>query len=334
MFGVDLHEALSDAGMAVTTVALAPGAHEPLLPLPSLGTEQLGWTTLGALRKAMRAADVVVGHGSRTLPACALAGAGLATPFVYRNIGDPLYWANTWRRRARVRSFFSRAAAVTALWPGSADALVYRLRVPRGKVHILPNAVPASRCPPVSTGGRPVARHNMGLDPHRPTLAYVGSLTPEKDVATVIRALSGLPHLQLVVVGDGPLRGHLEGEAAQVAPGRVTFAGAMHSSMPAFAAADLVVLPSRSEGMPGVLIEAGMAGLPVVATDVGGVAEVVRPGVTGELIRPGDVAGLRTAMRKALLRAGDYGEAARRHCLRHFEIRVVADGWARLLNSF
>jgi glycosyltransferase involved in cell wall biosynthesis len=101
----------------------------------------------------------------------------------------------------------------------------------------------------------------------------------------------------------------------------------------ALAAADVVVSCSRTEGMPGVLIEAGLSGRPAVATDVGGVAEIVRDGETGMLVRPGDVGGLTAALVRALAERSRLGVAARAHCLATFEIGVVADGWADLLRT-
>ena len=100
---------------------------------------------------------------------------------------------------------------------------------------------------------------------------------------------------------------------------------------PALAAADAVVLSSRTEGMPGVLIEAGLSERPVVAFDVGAVSEVVVDGETGVLVAPrrrrraggGAPAGPR--------RPGRMGAAARERCLARFEIGVVGARWAELV---
>ena len=78
---------------------------------------------------------------------------------------------------------------------------------------------------------------------------------------------------------------------------------------------------------------AGLAGRPAVATDVGGVAQIVRDGETGLLVDPGDVAGLTTALVRALPERDRLGANARAHCLATFEISPVADGWAALLRG-
>src|SRR5207245_1839639 len=92
-FAVGLGAALEARGRSVRTVALAPGKSDGALPVPTFGTSTLAPRTLRSLRGASRDAAVVVAHGSRALPACAIATAGRGQPLVYRNIGDPRYWA-------------------------------------------------------------------------------------------------------------------------------------------------------------------------------------------------------------------------------------------------
>ena len=108
----------------------------------------------------------------------------------------------------------------------------------------------------------------------------------------------------------------------------------------ALAAADLVLLTSRTEGMPGVLIEAGLSGRAAVAPDVGGVAEIVQDGATGVLVPLEDVgapgalaARVAHGVRRALGAHQDLGAAARERCLAEFEIEPVATRWQTLLTS-
>lgn len=332
VFATDLHAALERRGWQVATVALVAGRTSGL-DLPVLGRSSLAPATLWRLRAAMGRAAVTVAHGSRTLPACALAGLGTGRPSVYRSIGDPLHWACTPARRARVRLGLGRAAAVVALWPGAAAALASKLGVPVGKVSVIPNGVPAGRWRPADPARQAAAHAELGLDPDRPVVVYVGALTPEKDVGTAVEAVAEVDGCQLVVVGGGPLRDRLEAVAGRLAPGRVRFTGPVPAPQQVLATADLVVLPSRSEGMPAVLIEAGLAGLGAVATEVGGVAEIVVPGSTGELVPPGDPQALGAALRRALGRAEAYGQAARTRCLELFELEPVADRWSELLTG-
>jgi len=109
--------------------------------------------------------------------------------------------------------------------------------------------------------------------------------------------------LLVCIVGDGALRAELDVEAQRLGIAeRVVFAGAVEDVRPWLAAFDLFVLPSRSEGLPGALMEAMAMGCPVIASDVGGVSEVV--GDAGVLVEPGDVAEFATQISRLLADRG------------------------------
>jgi glycosyltransferase involved in cell wall biosynthesis len=300
----------------------------------------MGPGTLLALRRSARGADVVVAHGSRTLDACAVALAGSGTPFIYRSIGDPSAWSAHGVRRMRTALLLRRAARVTVLWPGAADTLRTLHGVPAGKIEVTPNGVAAEGHPVPGRADRVAARARLGLPAEAPVATCIGALSVEKRVDTAIEAVSRLPGVHLLVAGDGPERATLEAQATRAAPGRVHFAGVLPGSGEALAAADVVVLASRTEGMPGVLIEAGLAARPCVATAVGGVADVIDDGVTGVLVPP-DGAGLAPALADALGgllttgpgRLAEMGAAARHRCLDRFSLSTVASSWAALLTG-
>ncbi|HWH36043.1 MAG TPA: glycosyltransferase family 4 protein [Acidimicrobiales bacterium] len=333
VFATDLGRALTGRGLDVRSVALVPGGHGAALDVAHLGTRALSPSTLGRLRAEAAGVAVVVAHGSRTLPACALGLLGRPVPFVYRNIGDPGYWSASPGRRLRAGLLLRRARAVAALWPGAAGELSRRYGVPASRIHVIPNGVPAGRFPLVEEPHRLAARRALALAPGGAVAVFVGSLTPEKDVGVAIRALVHLDGVELVVAGDGPERAGLEALAAAVAPGRVRFLGVAAEPASVLAAADVLVLPSRSEGMPGVLIEAGLSGIPVVATAVGGVAEVVVDGQTGRLVPPADGRALAAAVTEVLEAPGALVAAARRRCLDRFELTSVASAWTHLLEE-
>ena len=165
---------------------------------------------------------------------------------------------------------------------------------------------------------------------HAKVVAYVGALSPEKRVGDAIDAVAGLPAAHLVIAGAGPQGDDLATRAERDAPGRTHFLGMVKDTRLVYRAADVVVLPSVTEGIPATLIEAGLSGLPVVATDVGGIRQIVVPGETGFLVTPGDVEGLRRVIDSAFGSA-HFGDAARAHCLERFDLSVIADGWADLL---
>jgi glycosyltransferase involved in cell wall biosynthesis len=330
-FAVDLAAALGDRGVASEVVALVPGAGDPL-DVATLGRAALAPATLRALRRRAGGAHAVVAHGSRTLPACAMALAGHRTPVVYRSIGDPGAWAGGPVRRLRTRALLGRMAAVAALWQAAADAVHDLYGVPRSRLHVLPNGVPAARCPVPDAPARAVARARLGLPPGAPVVAAIGALSAEKQLTDAVDAVAKVDGVHLLVAGDGPERPALERRAAALGD-RAHFAGMLAGPADALAAADVVVSCSRTEGMPGVLIEAGLSGLPAVATDVGGVAQIVRNGETGVLVRQGDVDGLAGGLMRALAERSRLGPAARARCLATFEIGPVADGWCHLLRT-
>jgi glycosyltransferase involved in cell wall biosynthesis len=336
VFATDLHHALVALGRKVDTVALAAGSVGGL-DLPTLGPSRRHPRTLDALRRAARGASVVVAHGSTTLPMCALVRPVSHTPFVYRQISESTFWAGSTARRLRVRAALSLASRVVALWDGSAATLETTFGVPRRKIRVVPNGVPPGRFPPIEPDATPVARRALGLDPARPTVLSIGALVPEKGVDVAIRAVGRVERAQLLVAGDGPERSRLEALAADHAPGRVVFSGSVREPRPCFEAADVVVLPSRGgDSMPAVLIEAGLMGVPAIATPVEGIVDILDEGRAGELVTQDDDAGLARAVAGLLddrTRARALADAARAHCVARYDIAVVAAQWLRVLEE-
>jgi glycosyltransferase involved in cell wall biosynthesis len=333
VFATDLHEALEHAGYSVRTVALAAGQVGGLQHRV-LGSTRLGPTTLRSLRDEVRAAAVVVAHGSSTLPACALATLGTGAPFVYRQISQSGFWASTTLRRARVRIGLARAALVVALWQGAADALRDGFSVSQTRIRLVPNGVPASRVVPPAD--RTAARAAFGLGTDDVVILYFGALVREKGVDLVVDAIGNVPGVRLIVVGDGPERSALEAQARSLGA-RVVFTGSLGDLRPAFAASDVNVLASRGgDSMPAALIEAGLAGLPSIATPVEAIPEIVVDGVTGCLVpvgAPRQLADALAALVDDSARRQRMGEAARAHCRQHFSIERVAEMWADVLTE-
>jgi glycosyltransferase involved in cell wall biosynthesis len=140
-------------------------------------------------------------------------------------------------------------------------------------------------------------------DRRSPRIVSVGRLKAPKDAFTLVRALAGLPRgsFEAVVVGDGPDRAALEAEVESLALAPVLeLAGERRDVPELLATADIFVLSSRSEGLPMTILEAMAAGLPVVASSVGGVPEVVVDGETGLVVPPGDPASLAAAIERLL----------------------------------
>lgn len=337
VFAVDLAAGLQALGVAVETVALEPGAHGDRLPVRALGKRRFGLRTVRELRNVARQSDVVVAHGSSTLPATALGLIGTGRPIAYRQISDPGVWAASWPRRLRVAAFLRRTKAVVATSEVSAAIVKrhYRLRS-RPPVTVIPNAVPAPRFRPPSPEERAEARATSGLPAGAVVVLFVGAVAPEKGVDLAIGALARLETTFLLVAGDGPARRQCEELAARRLPGRHLFLGSVDDPKRAYWAADVFVLPSRTESMPAVLIEAGLCGLASVATDVGAVAEIIDDGVTGCLVPAGDPQALTGALQALARDPGrrqTIGAAAAERCTMHFTIGRVAPQWVDLLTA-
>jgi glycosyltransferase involved in cell wall biosynthesis len=200
-----------------------------------------------------------------------------------------------------------------------------RLRIGRpAQLHVVHNGVDPS---PWISASRPAPRLASGGS----RVVMVGRLQAPKDPFTLIRAWAQVPEPhRLALVGDGPLQPSVAALIDELGLAeRVTLLGARADVPAILAEADLFVLCTTREGLPLAVIEAMMSGLPVVASDVGAVAEAVRDGETGLLVPAGDAAALASALRTLLddpARRYAYGEAGRRRALKHFtEARMVGD---------
>ena len=177
---------------------------------------------------------------------------------------------------------------------------------------------------------RPVVRASLGAAPDDLLVGNIARLFPEKDQATLLAAVAHvratLPQVRLVIVGDGPLLDTLMAQARALGiEDRVTFAGFRDDLPAVLQALDLQVHSSIKEGLP-VAVCAGLAaGLPVVSTDIDGVAELIRDGDTGALVPPGDAHRLAVAMQYWLQhREAAQALGARARQQMHDEFRLEA----------
>jgi glycosyltransferase involved in cell wall biosynthesis len=169
----------------------------------------------------------------------------------------------------------------------------------RDRVHVIHNAViPFSECKsPLSL--QHLRRHGL------PMVGVIGRLSSEKGIDVLLDAVAscfanGIP-ISVIIAGDGPERYSLQTQATTLGlAAHVHFLGTVDNLPALYSQLDLVVLPSRSEGLPNVLLEALAADVPVVATAVGAVPEVLTDCAIGELVRPQDPAALAVGIRRAL----------------------------------
>lgn len=222
----------------------------------------------------------------------------------------------TERVRRLKRASSRRLAAHIAVGAASARAVEADAGLPPRSVRTIHNGVPDRPLPPPS----PDAPH--------PAAVTLARLDPVKGLDVLARAVAAIPALHATVIGRGPEEDLLAREAAALGVAdRFVLAGWRDDPGPALADADLFVLPSRAEGLPLSICEAMLAGLAVVASDVGSVREVVEDGVTGLLVPPDDAAALTAAIRALVddpARRAAMGAAGRDRAVAGFTVDAMA----------
>ncbi|MFA5309410.1 MAG: glycosyltransferase [Dehalococcoidales bacterium] len=177
-------------------------------------------------------------------------------------------------------------------------------------------------------------RESLGIGERDTVVLYAGRLDLVKGVGYLLRAAARVlprrPAVKVLIVGEGSLRKQYEAYAAPLSPA-VIFAGWRKDIPRLMNAADIFVLPSLSEGAANVAMEAGASGLPVIASAVGEIPHIIVPGLTGELVAPGDVDGLAAALEKLLdspALARQMGEAARKRMAEKYTWNIICEAVA------
>jgi glycosyltransferase involved in cell wall biosynthesis len=173
-----------------------------------------------------------------------------------------------------------------------------------------------------------------------PRVLCVARMVPEKDHDTLLAAFARTaqvhPEAELWLVGDGPRLAEIRDLARRLLPDdRVTILPPREDLRPLLNQASLLVLSSRAEAFPNVILEAMASGLPVVATRVGGVPELVDSGRTGWLVNAGDASGLAAAMSQALSDPDTrqlMGRAAHEQVLEKFSLDTMVAQYEEVLN--
>jgi glycosyltransferase involved in cell wall biosynthesis len=228
---------------------------------------------------------------------------------------------------------------VTLTDRGAQEHVQYRIAGPE-KFVTIPSGIALSefrsvRVDPV------VKRKEMGVPAEGPVIGTVGRLVPIKGHEWLLKAaprvLAEFPQTTFVFIGEGPLWSQLRQLAAELGiTSHVIFLGARQDVPECLAVFDLFAFPSINEGMGRALIEAMAVGLPVVASRVGGIPDIVEDGKNGVLVPPMDEGPLAGAIRGLLRdprRRGAYGEAAKRSVDDRFDVGAMVNSIERLYDA-
>jgi glycosyltransferase involved in cell wall biosynthesis len=236
--------------------------------------------------------EIVQVNGARTVKYGAFAhllSRDKTWTLIYRNIGNPEDWVKGVLRQLLYRKVvIPQINGVVGVSQKTLDNLLAFYSISLPSIHI-PRGVDIDELrTPLSCQA---IRQDLGVPEQAPVLLYIGSLSPEKRLDRLFRIVKqvqcSLPTLKLWIVGDGPLRPKLEKDVVSLGIAEnVQFWGLQEDVGRYITAANLLLLTSDTEGLPGVVLEAGILGLPALSTRVGGTEECIRHGETGMLFDP------------------------------------------------
>ncbi|MBI2824159.1 MAG: glycosyltransferase [Planctomycetia bacterium] len=234
--------------------------------------------------------------------------------------------ARAWLRPVQAWMLRTQCAAYAAN-SQSTRAFLAGHGVPEDKIELIANGHETERfCAPVD---RNAVRAGIGVEPAERLAIFVGRLVDTKRVNDLIGAVHGLngaaKGLRVAIIGDGPQRGTLEAQTREAGLAEVIrFLGVRRDVVELLRSADLFVFPSEIEGLSNAVIEAALAGLPIVGCDVAGVRDIVDDGREALLVPPRDPAALAAAIRRYLddpALAARHGAAARERALQAYAIQ-------------
>jgi glycosyltransferase involved in cell wall biosynthesis len=294
-------------------------------PLPFRGDADL--RLIGRLRRLIRSEkpDVLHIHSRRGDLLAALAGRLEKIPMIHsRRVDNPPRWVDT-----RVK--FPLFEIIVTISEGIRDVLI-GAGVPTDRVVCVPSVVDTGRYRPGCD--KAWFRSEFGLTESETAIGVIAQLIPRKGHAVLFDALptvlSRHPNTRVLLFGQGPMEAELRTSVrAHGLEDAVAFAGYRNDMARVIPCLDLVVHPAWMEGLGVSLLEAAASGVPIVATRAGGIPEIVKDGINGRLIEPGDSATLASALAELLddsERRREMGQAGRRLVLDRFSAEAMVEG--------
>jgi len=297
--------------------------------------------TLRSLYGHLRRQPVAVlrAHKYRSSLYAVLAGRMAQVPVIVPSFHLPQP-ARKRRRRCLIRLLCHWSDRVVAVSSAVAQNLVGEIGVPADKIQVIHNGVDLDDFRDLPQ--RQEARRRLGLSEHDWILGAVGRMKRQKGFEHLLRALphleeGGLRDYQLLMVGEGPLRPSLERQVQEMGLGqRVKFLGLRRDVPELLRAMDLFVFPSLWEGFGTALVEAMLAEVPVVASDLPCIREIIPDEDFGWLVPPGDEEALAQGILRALQdseRAADRIASARERAREHFSLHKVVATYQQMFGE-
>lgn len=231
---------------------------------------------------------------------------------------------------------------IAAISHGVADSLALA-GVPPERITIIPSGVDCEHFHPADSAASAAARAELAVAPEALVLGTVGMLEARKGHRHLLEALARIvrtgegAHMICLIAGDGSLRAELQRDAELLGIARqVRFLGRIDDVRTVLAATDIFVFPSLREGLGVAVLEAAASGLAVVASDTGGIGDVIENGVNGILVKPGDSEALASAISRMAAAPGEraaMGQAARARAERDFAMTTMAARTVELYRS-
>lgn len=232
--------------------------------------------------------DVIQCNGSDTLKYMVAASFFLPkTPILYRNISMISKWMYGVPKKMLYHQIFHRISHVSSVGNEAVEDFISTFHYPREKTSVIRRGIPVKEVNQVDA--REKLLFQLGLSPTDKVVMHIGNFSPEKNHIFLIDVFEKLknshPKIKLVCVGDGVLYSQIQKEIKHRNLEDTVYLMGFKKNIPGLlAAADLCVLPSKVEGVPGVVLEAAIQKKPTIATNVGGVKEVLIDKETGYCI--------------------------------------------------
>jgi glycosyltransferase involved in cell wall biosynthesis len=336
VFGEALARGLPEQGLDTEFVALHdPGSGQRVAATALFDADELADLSglnrrvVSRLRERIKtsAPAVVFAGGGATLKysVAALTGMRSAPKLVYSSIGEPAYWARGAAGKSTLRLLLRRPDLVTAVSRATALQLREMFGVPQHRIRVAHPGVPESYLDIPD-----------GLAEDRLKVLFLGSFSVEKDpLAAIAAVVATEPPARLRLVGAGPLDSEVRAAGAEL-PDQVEVVGSVSDVVPQLEWGDVLILTSRTEGLPGVVLEAAAAGVPTVAYGVGGVGEATENGVSGIVVAAGDLAAItagldRLGADRELLRA--MSSAGRAKVREHFTLSAAVRRYSDVIHE-